>query len=416
MVGYFIVKKISKGIYYKLFIKYYSFSFAASTFLIIIVHFAYLFDGSIYGLPLSGSLNTDSLVYIDAAKNILNNGYNYTATYYDISGALTYVYIIVFQFAMWGINPLIVVLFNALLYSLSIIVFGKYASYYVDYKTVNRLLLFIVLYFSFFSYTVVPLKESLILFLGALFMLQTHYVKEKYSIKNVILLLIVGIFLTFSRMYIGIILLICSIAVVLLNMRIRNIIITLLLSAFIIISIPNISKGYLLISDVFENQHIYLGTWKSTEGLQAIGAKDALDVITSGRLDYLNLIMVQLLNTFFRPFFTSFPRLDLFATQGGYITSLINYLGSFLWYFILPSVVYGLYHGIRNRKDMAMIYVPLIAFFIFFIFTRNQLRYQLLMRLFMMLYGAYGYQYYSKWKKYIPLWIGLYLAIAMVTI
>lgn len=417
IIGRYIVNRISGELYNRLFLKYYSLAFVLSSFLIIIIHIAYIVDGDINGLPPPGSHSTDSVHYFYSAEAIINHGYsNRIIDSYNIYHAIPHVLIIVIQFLIFGINSLIITFFNAFLFSLTLVLFGKFVSYYFGYKSVKKALIFFICYFSFISYTVLPLKEIVVLFFSIIVILQMHHLKQNFKLTNLLIFIFVSFILFYLRAYVAAILIACSIIVIFVKMNVKSMFISSIVLITVFYIFTNYSLGGISFAYLYESQDFYIGTWKSQERIHAIGANEAIDVILSGRLNFINLVYVQVLNTFFRPFITSYPRAEEFITSGGYITKFINYLGSFLWYFILPSIIYGFYHMLKNRKDLTIIYLPVIVFFIFFLFTSNQLRYQTVTRIFWIFIAVYGFQFYPKWKKYIPLWVILYIVIAIVTL
>ena len=138
LLGKFIAIKVSPLQYRKILVKYYRLAFVLSSFLIIITHLLYVFEGDIFGLPIPGSFGSDSLIYIEAGKHIADKGYsNNIILLYNLGGAASYVFLVAVNFILFGFNPLIVVFFNAFLYSLTLVLFGTFVSYYFNYKLLN---------------------------------------------------------------------------------------------------------------------------------------------------------------------------------------------------------------------------------------------------------------------------------------
>lgn len=416
LIGRFFAKKISPKDCRSLFLKYYSIAFFIATISILIAHFAFVLDGNLDGLPSAIDHGNDSVRYLLSAESIIDEGINTDATkYYGTYGAYTYMLLIVILFMIFGINNLVIIFFNALLYSLSVVLFGKFASFYFNFKNVKRSMLFFILYFSFLSSVIIPLKEILVLFLALIILINIQKLRSQFNYRNIFLLLI-GIFLLFfTRAYVALILFISSILIIFVRLSIKNIFASIIILSLGLFVLTNIKIGGIGFLNLYQDANFSIGVWRAEENLTATGAEEAFKIIRSGQLDYITMVYYQTLNTFFRPFITSYPRREVFLSFGTYIRSLLWYSGSFFWYFLLPSIIYGFIHMVKNRKDLLILYLPVILFFVFFIFAYNMLRYQMVTRIFWILIGIYGLQYYSKWKKYIPFWIALYIAIALFT-
>ncbi len=387
-----------------------------ATFLILFVHFGYVFEGRLIGLPLITGSN-DALKYYYHAVSIVRNGFgSSTVNYYEFRGAITYVITIAIQFIIFGINPLIIKFFNAFLFSLTLVFLGKFISYYFDFKFVKRSLVLFIIYTPFICRTTIPLKEILIYFFTLIILIQTYKLTQHVKLKNLLIFIFIGILLFYSRPYVAIILIICSLIIILYKFNFKNAFFALVILSIIFFVLINFRISGVAFIDMYENQSIYVGNLQSEKAYYGKGVQETFGIIKSGILPYGNMLFVQGMNTFFQPFFTSYPKRENFNFLGTYINSLIAYLGSFVWYLLLPSMIYGFYIMIKKRKDLIILYLPAIAFFIFFIFIRNRLRYQIVARIFWIIIGVYGFQFYPKWKKYIPLWAVLYLFIFMKTI
>lgn len=416
-IGRYITIKIANNRYKLLLLKYYSLSFVLAIVAILIVHYAYVSDGNLDGLPQYNDYGNDSIRYITCAKVMIDEGiYTNAVETYKVGSAYTYVLLIYIQFMIFGINTLVIIFFNALLYSLSLVLFGKFASFFFDLKNVKRSLLFFILSLSFLSYIVIPLKETLVIFLALIVLISIQNLSYKLNYRSLLLLLL-GIFLLFfTRAYVAVILFASSIPIIFVKGSIKKKFINTIVIALGLYFIVNFQIGGMGLAHLYQEAYFNIGVWKQEGNITGRGFENALKVITSGKINYITMVYYQTLQTFFNPFFTSYPRRESVLSTGTYIKSFLFYSASFLWYFLLPSIIYGFIHIVKNRKDLLILYLPPILFFVFFTFMHNQLRYQIVTKIFWILIGVYGLQYYSKWKKYITFWIIFYIAIAIVTL
>jgi len=416
-LGMFITQRVSPSNYRPFFVKYYIFSFSLSVISIIVVHLGFVFDGILDGIPTVSDFDNDSIIYILSAKAIIKEGiFTTTLDYYNSKGAYTYVILIAILFTVFGTNNLVVIFFNAFLYGIAVVLFGKYASFYFNKDDVKKSMTFFILFFTFLSYTVVPLKEILIFVLLLLVLVYIEKIKKHFNVTSLLLLLLFLLMLSFTRVYVAIIIFSATIIYYLSEFRYRNISITIVYISLGIFLFMNANIGGIGFNNFFFNTSFNIGVWKQDGNITIKGADNALAVVLSGDLNYFSIFYHQIVNYLFQPLFTSYPRIEEFLSTGTYLKAIIYYLGSFTWFALIPSAVYGFFYIIRKRKNLIMLYLPPLLFFIFFLFIANQMRYQLIIKLFFILSAVYGLHFYHIWKKYLFIWIILYLLIAFLTL
>ena len=387
---------------------YYNLSFWFSSFCTIVIHLLFILVDKTNGLGHTSEIANDAIFYIEYSETIFRSGIK--GLNLVQFGGIGYSILLALLHALFGSKILIFKLLNSLLYALTIFNFGVISNKLLNKKKSKFVMLFLIFYLTFISYVTFPLKEVLVWFLVSNICM-FYIINNKVSWQIIIFI----VFLIITRIYIGIILLFSILihSIFFSKSSIRNKIIVIIV---FIVSLLTINFGSFFgfeIKTIFYDITIGVGKWNTD--FTVTGMDKAVKSILSSDFDVFRLIIIEVQNILFNPLFTSIQPVSEFITFGNFVRMLLYYLGAISWYFLLPGVLYGLYIMCKNEQ-YRFITILIVVSFIFFVFFMNMLRYQLFLRFFLVLIGFLGFEFYRKWKLFIPIYIFFVCILVLLTI
>jgi hypothetical protein len=383
-------------------------SFLIITIIYLTNHFLFDFQYTNRG---DNVLYDDELQYLTTAKSLISNHFIW-APHFHVDWALAWVYLLALNSWIFGIHYYTGVIINIFLFSLSALLFYNIVLKVHSEKKIAEKSFYLFIFFIpllFISSTI--LKEMLITFLTLFVIYSFMELKENKRPLFFSILLLTSYILMFLTRHQYAIVLGSLIILFYLFTSHKNIFIKSIYLFIFIIGVyffynsPFVKGLYL--TELIEYSNIRAITYSSTEVVQVKGGyfQYFLEFISDPWL-FRKQIIFGSISYLLDPL----PYRFLQSEDPFHFWSSIY---NIFFYLFLPSIFFGLFFKIKEKKinsyDLFLLAYFVIMFFILILNARAVIRYRVSYFPLLLVWGSFGLHHFSKWKRFVPIITILYI-------